>query len=1212
MNEVKKILFVGVADVINGSVIESNVDSTLLTKAISIAQEMGLKPILGSTLYNQLYEASEAKMFSGVTPTDLMQNLLDTSKPYLIAKTVADFIIINNYKFTNKGIMKLNDNSGTSLDNTDLESVKDYYTNLVSTYKGDVIQFLKDNNIINYNNDVKLSNTGWFTGKKSPRLNNLRNESIESEYITYSASSTVGNTSFTYEQIELFRNELLITEGEIKAESVIQNNCDALLLTRTIQSVQDVYLKPILGENIYYETLNSIYQQKLNNAALKPLYSDLLTIIKPYLTNKVVAEFIIPNQYKFTNKGLLKLNDNSATALDNSDLESIKQYYENISSTYKANIIDYLLKNHLTNGNTDTRIGNSGWFTGKKGFPNRGCSTSTSPVIGSTYTDTFTTGGTYSNGVILLKDNQGGVYEIDGLYTGSTDTDIYLTGGTYAAGVINLYDNSGSTISIEGLYTGSTGSTSTQSWQDTLIVNPNLSQDNIIDAGDNNFSILNTNETVFGVLDKFHIVTSDNVTDLFTVDTLGQLSVYGNWNGIQQQTLFLSYNGELAVIGNNKATTLDIDGVGNFTLQGIQPDLSDANQTLLIEWNGNFQLQGNGGEGSPDNYDATLQVTNQGLLNLYSVTSYGGEHQQNQTLQIDTTGYLTLYGDSNLDGTGFNQTFNVTHQGELSVYSNIDGSSNQTLLVNNDGSLNLKASTSTFFSSPFVDIFSIGADGSVSVNSSINGITNSTFAIGNSGGMAVWGDDNAENGSNFQQVLGVSPNGLFVTYSNIDGNQNRTLKVTENGNLTLYGDRGANDGTFFNETFIIDEYGTLSLNTFDGSNWNNTLYVGSNIVTLSSVNGGDIDISSVGNLLLNANNSAPLGTITLNAGNKLNLQSINGATFTDSKGLTFIANSITGFTLDNTGIVRVNKDMFVNGVSIGKGTNSLVNNIAIGASSLSKANSGNGNNVAIGLSALTLNTSGWANTAIGATCMTGNTTGLANTAIGYDTLMNNSTGQFNTAVGVQALYTNNGTHNTALGFQSLFYNTSGQQNTGFGSYALMNNTVGQFNIGIGYYSLHNNVSGSSNTAIGVTAMGANGLTSSNNTAIGWAAGHGVYGNNGVYIGYQAGNNGAGDGNVFIGYQAGINETGANKLYITNNSSSTPLIGGDFAANTVTINGSLKSTSTVTASKFQLSALNTAPANSGDTGTTGEIRVVNGFIYVCVATNTWQRATLSTF
>lgn len=52
--------------------------------------------------------------------------------------------------------------------------------------------------------------------------------------------------------------------------------------------------------------------------------------------------------------------------------------------------------------------------------------------------------------------------------------------------------------------------------------------------------------------------------------------------------------------------------------------------------------------------------------------------------------------------------------------------------------------------------------------------------------------------------------------------------------------------------------------------------------------------------------------------------------------------------------------------------------------------------------------------------------------------------------------------------------------------------------------------------------------------------------------------------------------------------------------------------TARANAFQLSALNVAPATAASAGTTGEIRIVNGFIYVCVATNTWQRATLSTW
>lgn len=49
-----------------------------------------------------------------------------------------------------------------------------------------------------------------------------------------------------------------------------------------------------------------------------------------------------------------------------------------------------------------------------------------------------------------------------------------------------------------------------------------------------------------------------------------------------------------------------------------------------------------------------------------------------------------------------------------------------------------------------------------------------------------------------------------------------------------------------------------------------------------------------------------------------------------------------------------------------------------------------------------------------------------------------------------------------------------------------------------------------------------------------------------------------------------------------------------------------------AAKYMLSALNTAPISATDTGTAGEIRITSGFIYVCIATNTWVRTALVTF
>ena len=55
-----------------------------------------------------------------------------------------------------------------------------------------------------------------------------------------------------------------------------------------------------------------------------------------------------------------------------------------------------------------------------------------------------------------------------------------------------------------------------------------------------------------------------------------------------------------------------------------------------------------------------------------------------------------------------------------------------------------------------------------------------------------------------------------------------------------------------------------------------------------------------------------------------------------------------------------------------------------------------------------------------------------------------------------------------------------------------------------------------------------------------------------------------------------------------------------------------STGTKTTGQMDIAALNSAPSSASDTGTVGEIRFTADYIYVCVASNTWKRAALSTW
>ncbi|NCO05386.1 MAG: hypothetical protein GW939_04565, partial [Candidatus Magasanikbacteria bacterium] len=144
--------------------------------------------------------------------------------------------------------------------------------------------------------------------------------------------------------------------------------------------------------------------------------------------------------------------------------------------------------------------------------------------------------------------------------------------------------------------------------------------------------------------------------------------------------------------------------------------------------------------------------------------------------------------------------------------------------------------------------------------------------------------------------------------------------------------------------------------------------------------------------------------------------------------------------------------------------------------------------------------------------------------------------------------------NTFVGDSAGYSNVTGFENIFLGCGAGRFNT-GDFNNFVGSGAGYNNTSGHSNVFFGRRA-GYSNVTASDNTLIGSQAGYNITGSYNTILGSNAGFNAVGSGNVFIGRRAGRNETGSNKLYIDNDSSSTPLIYGDFANDSLKINATL--------------------------------------------------------
>lgn len=96
-----------------------------------------------------------------------------------------------------------------------------------------------------------------------------------------------------------------------------------------------------------------------------------------------------------------------------------------------------------------------------------------------------------------------------------------------------------------------------------------------------------------------------------------------------------------------------------------------------------------------------------------------------------------------------------------------------------------------------------------------------------------------------------------------------------------------------------------------------------------------------------------------------------------------------------------------------------------------------------------------------------------------------------------------------------------------------------------------------NLIIGQDAGSSIGVSANRNTLLGQEAGKSITNTmSNTFVGYRSGANNSGSGNVFLGQEAGLNELGSDKLYISNSSTSFPLIFGDFESRTLTVNNNL--------------------------------------------------------
>jgi hypothetical protein len=538
-----------------------------------------------------------------------------------------------------------------------------------------------------------------------------------------------------------------------------------------------------------------------------------------------------------------------------------------------------------------------------------------------------------------------------------------------------------------------------------------------------------TKSNVSGVLEKMRIKFDGKVgigtsTPNYLLDVNGQIGSTGFFKSGGLSTEFLKANG---TVDNNTYLTTTVAANTYLPLSG-----GTISGTI------NRQEDNNNGSGLTFYYN---------ILNYFARKDNVKENRTAQITFTDRPGTdnfpnavrtsdIHLMTAHNWNGSSYGQYLDTT----LSVVANQGGGSIGIGKLNPAYKLDVNGT--------------LGVTGATTLSSTL-GVTgiatlNNDLVLQTSGGRTTtairhyYGQQSRYAGEIQFQPSGASGSQLAF-YTNVSGNNTQVerMKITENGFIYL------NNYTNITGSLNVTSDGSVAGTFYNGGQ--------TTLANLAGTGTRMVVSSSTGVLSTQAIPSSGSGTVTnVTVGSPANGLSVATGTTTPVISMALAASGTTGVVSNTTqifsGAKTFNDNIVVNGISVGKGNNSLSDNTVVGLNALSSATSAN------------------YNVAIGAVSLRDNQSGFYNTAIGSNSLTLNTVGGYNTAVGQASLYTNTGSHNTAVGESSAEF-TTGSRNTTLGSQSMYNLTTGTDNTIIGYNSNASIVNATNQIVIGSEVIG---------------------------------------------------------------------------------------------------------------------------------------------
>jgi hypothetical protein len=130
---------------------------------------------------------------------------------------------------------------------------------------------------------------------------------------------------------------LLISENYLKEYTNINKNVDMTILTPILQEVQDFYIIPLLGTNLYNEVLGQV-----TTSTVTALNQTLLDLVVPCMLHYAKMEAMPDMKYRLMNKGVMIKNSENSSAADLSEIQFLMDRSKNKAEIYAQRVTNYL------------------------------------------------------------------------------------------------------------------------------------------------------------------------------------------------------------------------------------------------------------------------------------------------------------------------------------------------------------------------------------------------------------------------------------------------------------------------------------------------------------------------------------------------------------------------------------------------------------------------------------------------------------------------------------------------------------------------------------------------------------------------------------------------------------------------------------------------------------------------------------------------------